>query len=238
VNPIPVEDIASIPSLLAKSAYMFVHQHLRDGVWNSLFTEHVMEFYEGKELNNARTNFPRRLGEDKDWGWAAYIEALAILSRAYRTLTLEVTLSRGGVLRSYKLNITRDRNLWDHPSGSVIVNNFRQKNSLYLPTDSDRTNETLPTHIIRETIRLDKLPIGVLEDKIITFFKDPSNTHTFTVNEITVQKASLLATLKRGRIAWNNVPRILKLLGFKSVSLNITATLGDRKFSSIVGLSL
>jgi hypothetical protein len=231
-------DIPAIRSLLAKSAYMFMHQHVRDGVWPSLFAEHVSMFYSGKDLRNVKTNLPRRLSQDKDWSWEAYLEALTIIARAYSKFSVDIIVSRNERLSSYTINIDKNIKMWENSEGHDIVRVDKLKTALFMPSSTNRDNESAPTHIIRNTLRLDKITLGKMDTLIETFLEDPQNTHTFSIDNPRMQKASILTTLNRGRIAWKNIPRLLKLLGYKSVSIKVTATLGTKEYSSIVGLSL
>lgn len=230
--------IPAIPSLLAKSAYMFTHQHIRDGVFAALFIEHTAQWYTGNKLKSIRTNIPRRLSPDKNWAWATYMETLVMLSRVYREFTLEIVLSRDGALRTYSVPIVQDMTLWSPPSGGDIVNTPRHKDSLFMPKETDRSNEPILTHIIRDTLRLDRTTIAEMDKRLETFLLDPTNNHTFSKDDITMQMASIKASLKRRNILWQKYPRLLKLLGYKSITLKLRARLGEKEYSSIVGLVL
>jgi len=234
----PHESPGTIPDLLARS-YMFCRVELvRQGAWSTLIKDHITQHYEGIELNSKRTNIKRSFANTDSFSWETYYEALVVLSRVTSELKLTISLDTGNHIESYRYTIESDRKNWTTKKGHPIKPDNKNAKSLFMPANQNREDETVFTYIIREAMRKQRITVEEMNKRLNEFIKDPINIVTYSVTTPANMKSSLKASLCRGSIAWNNVPRLLKLLGYRNLTLKLEARTGVGVRSSVVGLDL
>lgn len=233
-----IQSPTEIPDLLARS-YMFCRTELiRQGAWQELVKNHIHKHYSGRELNSKRTNIHRSFDKLDSFSWETYYEALAVLAQVTTSLTLTINLATNAHIEQFTVPIKRDRTEWVKRKGVPIKVDNKNPEALFMPADQDRSNESVFTFIIREALRKQRITVKGLNEKLDAFIKDANNIATYSVDTPTNIKSSLKATLCRGTIAWPNVPRLLKLLGYTNITLVLEANTGLGARRVTAGLDL
>lgn len=233
-------EIMMIPDLLAKSYALFAHKVLRDGAWPELFKTHLEKHYTGTDLNSKRTNFGRALTLQKtdSFSWETYYEGLAILAPMFDSLHIIIRLDKGTGVESYIYPVESDKEQWRRKKGVPIKPPMRDPDALFIPEDQSREDETPFTTIIRDAMIRQQLTVDNINKRLDEFIKDANNTGTFRVDTPANIKGSIKTTLCRGCIAWGNVPRLLKILGYRNLTIEVVSVIGAARIAAVAGVDL
>lgn len=172
--------------------------------------------------NSKRTNFPRVIWQKEELSWASYYEGLVVLSRIYKSMTIDFELVYEGK-EIHKYSIPVHWSLFETTEGNNLKPKGRVDNSLLVPDDLDRSNEQGLTVILRNVMRRHKLTRKELDRLLDTYISNPENLHTFTTNSVPNIKSSILGTMYKWSSSWSNFTRAIKILGYTDLSISINA---------------
>ena len=172
--------------------------------------------------NSRRTNFPRTIWSKKEISWLSYYEGAIVLSQIYKEMYIDFELVYHGTeIHRFSLPVKWD--LFETQEGETIFHKGRVTNELVVPSDFDRSNEQGLSYIIREIMRKSNLTRIQLDALLDVYASDPENLNTFTTNSKPNIKSSIIGTMLKWNLTWDNYTRALKVLGYTDLSLTLRA---------------